>query len=170
MFNLEPKLAFKLYDLLKAKFPEIAKEYPTASGFFYFLNSSMNEGEILIMSSKKKKKTNEMAYYNKEWTLTNILTWINDYCKTNGIPVKQISKAPFTSSATGQTAGTRHIFSAGDKGISVKDIKVPGAPRLNDIEVYVGDLVSGTVKNALMVSSVHSKNDLIKVMDKIFKA
>ena len=57
MFKIDPKSAFKIYAILKSKYPQIAKDYPTESSFFYLLNSSLDEGEVLIMSSKKKKSS-----------------------------------------------------------------------------------------------------------------
>jgi len=39
-FNLEPKFAFKLYNILKGEFPEIAQEF-TQSAFFTFLNDNL---------------------------------------------------------------------------------------------------------------------------------
>jgi len=39
-FNLDPKLAFKLYDILKSEYPQIGNDH-TKSSFFYFLNEKL---------------------------------------------------------------------------------------------------------------------------------
>jgi hypothetical protein len=39
-FNIDTTTAFKIYDVLKSKYPQIGKDY-TKSSFFYFLNDSI---------------------------------------------------------------------------------------------------------------------------------
>jgi hypothetical protein len=40
LFNIEPELSFRIYDVLKADYPEIADNY-TKSSFFYYLNNKL---------------------------------------------------------------------------------------------------------------------------------
>ena len=40
LFNIDTTIAFKIYDVLKSKYPQIGKDY-TKSSFFYFLNDNI---------------------------------------------------------------------------------------------------------------------------------
>lgn len=41
LFKIEPKLAFKIYDILDKGCPEFKEKFPLATTFFYFLNSNL---------------------------------------------------------------------------------------------------------------------------------
>lgn len=72
LFNIQPKLAIKIYDLLKQKNPALVKDFPVATSFFNFLNSelkNMDESktdesvrdavrDMIREEIKKYKKTN----------------------------------------------------------------------------------------------------------------
>ena len=41
LFNIDPKMSFQIYDILKNEVPEIGKKFATKSAFFYFLNDNI---------------------------------------------------------------------------------------------------------------------------------
>ena len=40
LLNIDTTIVFKIYDVLKSKYPQIGKDY-TKSSFFYFLNDNV---------------------------------------------------------------------------------------------------------------------------------
>lgn len=53
IFKIDPKLAHKIWELINGKLEEniigsnndFVEEFPTASGFFHFLNKNLNESK-----------------------------------------------------------------------------------------------------------------------------
>lgn len=41
LFNIDPTIAYKIYHLLKSKYPKIGEDYAKASFFFHFLNDNL---------------------------------------------------------------------------------------------------------------------------------
>ena len=61
MFNINPKLAFRLYDILKVKFPEIAQEF-TQSAFFTFLNENLNKTTLREDVNLEQQEIDDKLY------------------------------------------------------------------------------------------------------------
>ena len=59
-FNIDPKLAFEIYKILKKKHPELMREYPLATSFFNFLNSELS-GTVGITENSVKEVIQKMV-------------------------------------------------------------------------------------------------------------
>jgi len=110
------------------------------------------------------------TYYNKEWNLTNIQSWITTYANENRLELKLVNRIDKKSSNS-KSKTTFHIYDLGDKfGIVIIDDKVEGAPRLSEIEVAVG--IKGSALGSLTKSfkiSDSSEKGLADMMDKVTK-
>lgn len=110
------------------------------------------------------------TYYNKEWNLTNIQSWITTYANENRLNLKLVHTAT-KNSGNSKSKTTFYVYDLGDKfGIVIIDSKVEGAPRLSDIEVAVG--VKGSAVGSLTKSfkiSDSSEKDLADTINKVTK-
>ena len=61
MFNINPKLAFRLYDILKVKFPEVGQEF-TESAFFTFLNENLNKTTLREDVNLEQQEIDDKLY------------------------------------------------------------------------------------------------------------
>ncbi len=112
------------------------------------------------------------TYYNPEWKLTTVQSWLDGYAKKNNIPFKLIHKTD-KNSTIGRHAKTNtyYVYDIGDKyGIVVRNEKVPGAPRLDQLYVIAGP--KGSTLGSLVGASTltdASEQELHKFLDKILK-
>lgn len=101
------------------------------------------------------------TYYNKEWTVTNINGWIADYANSNGLDLKKNETKKFGSK-------TATSWSMGKYTVIVSMDKAPGAPRLDELLVIIGDpgAHNFNAKNTLSVAEhVGSKAQLFQMFD-----
>ena len=109
----------------------------------------------------------EEVYYNKPWSIANIKKWLETYAKDKNIPLKAVG----TKKGGGMSDVTMYFYKLGDRDIVLKHVKVPGAPRLNDVDVYVGKM-EGTMINykdgrgGTMSSMGGDEDGFIKLLDK----
>jgi hypothetical protein len=102
------------------------------------------------------------TYYNKEWTITNIKKWLEDWCKTNSIEFELEETKKIDGGWRGKK--TLYQYKVGDKRVLINDSKAVGAPRLNDISFSVGDPGEGvfTAKNVKTLSGHVGNEDYVK--------
>lgn len=111
------------------------------------------------------------GYYNKEWNITNILKWLNEYAKTNNLKFEKDGpphklKSPYG----GGTTSTQYTL--GDFRLFISDDKVAGAPRLNSITVSICDKVEEDFKGKNCLSlrdHVGNQRELNGMLDEKFK-
>ena len=117
------------------------------------------------------KEELDEVYYNKSWSIANIKKWLETYAKSNNVPLK----ATGTKKGGGMSDVTMYFYTLGDRDIVLKNVKVPGAPRLNDVDVYVGKM-EGTMMNykdgrgGTMNSMGGDEDGFIKLLDKSIKS
>lgn len=105
------------------------------------------------------------VYYNKEWTVTNILKWIKEYGAQNNLELKLVEKKALSYGP--HKTRTLYHFTFGPKFIIlIADLKVPGAPRLNEVEVVIGKPSTGNfmAKDAMKQTSIDGDQAAIKKM------
>jgi len=109
------------------------------------------------------------TYYNKEWNLQSIVSWVKDYANEHNLDLKEIHKE-VRNSKISRSKTNITIYDIGDKdGIVILDDHVEGAPRLNSIKVILGEKGSsvGSLKNAIRLDDT-TKSDLLKTFDNFF--
>lgn len=104
------------------------------------------------------------TYYNKDWSVSNITKWINEWANKNGVDVEKHGSKKIGSKNVTAYAIKEYVI------LIVSD-KAQGAPRLNELTVVIGDIVDNVssykLKNALSISSSDGDMDhLYKMLDK----
>jgi hypothetical protein len=132
----------------------------------------MKSTELKQIIREEIRKVLKETYYNPEWKLTSIQSWIEKYAKSKQLNFKLIKKVDRSSGSGSKTAF--YVYDIGDKyGIVIKDDKVAGAPRLSEIDVIVG--VKGAVlgslsKSLTMTGASGTEKELYKMLDKSIAA
>ena len=140
----------------------------------YQLRNLIREEIRRIISEEKTLASESVVnetYYNKEWNITNIRSWIETYAMNNKLELKLV-KTMVKNSPNSKSKTTFYIYDLGDKfGIVVIDVKVEGAPRLSEIEVAIG--VKGSTLGALtksyMLTQDSSEKELNTTLDRVTK-
>lgn len=128
-----------------------------------------SELQALIREEIKKAIQSEV-YYSPSWSISNIKTWLETYAKSKNVPLKALGKKKLG----GMSDVTLYMYKLGDRDIALKHVKVPGAPRLNDIDVYVGKLEGSSMnfkdgRGGTMNSVGGDEDGFIKLLDKSLK-
>lgn len=132
----------------------------------------MKRSELQKIIREEVSKALKETYYNPEWKLTTVQSWLDGYAKKNNLPFKLIHKTD-KNSTIGRHAKTNtyYVYDIGDKyGIVVRNEKVPGAPRLDQLYVIAGP--KGSTLGSLIGASTltdASEQELHKFLDKILK-
>lgn len=116
------------------------------------------------------KKYLSETYYNKDWSITNIVKWIGEYAADNNLKLTLIRKikqaTPYGGSKKVQA------WSIGEYRLIIIDDKAPGAPRLSEVDVIVGEAgaTEFSAKNSLrMNGSDGSRIGLFDNLKRIIK-
>ena len=117
------------------------------------------------------KEELDEVYYNKSWSVSNIKKWLETYSKTNNVPLKLTG----TKKGSGMSDVTLYFYKLGDRDIVVKNVKVPGAPRLNDVDVYIGKMEGSNMnykdgRGGTMNSMGGDEDGFMKLLDKSIKS
>jgi len=124
-----------------------------------------------LIREEVAKATNE-TYYNPEWMLTNVQDWIETYAMNKRLNFKLVHKTN-KKSTIGPHAkeNTYYVYDVGTNcGIVIRNEKVKGAPRLDNLYVYLGAKGSGvgSLVSATTLTDA-SENDVHDAMDKKIK-
>lgn len=120
-----------------------------------------------LIREEIQKAIQSEVYYSPSWSISNIKKWLETYAKDKNIPLKALGKKKLG----GMSDVTLYMYKLGDRDIALKHVKVPGAPRLNDIDVYVGKLEGSTMnykdgRGGSMNSVGGDEDGFIKLLDK----
>lgn len=132
----------------------------------------MKKSELRQIIREEVRRALKETYYNPEWKLTTVQSWLDRYTKKDNIPFKLIHKTNKNSNI-GRHAKTNtyYVYDIGDKyGIVIRNEKVPGAPRFDQLYVIAG--VKGSALGSLINASTltdGSEQELYKFLDKILK-
>ena len=130
----------------------------------------ISESQLRNIIKEEIQKVLKETHYNPEWKLTSVQSWLEKYAKDRQLNLKLIHKANKNSLIGKQTkTNTYYVYDIGDKyGIVIRNEKVPGAPRLNELYVIAGP--KGSTLGSLIGASTltdGSEQDLIKLLDKV---
>lgn len=70
-----------------------------------------------------------------EWSFKKVKGYVEDAAKELGLSFKETKKTPLKS--FGYDAGMMYNYMVGPVEVVIKNSKCPGAPRLNDVELYI---------------------------------
>ena len=130
----------------------------------------MNKQELRDLIKEEIQKVLKETHYNPEWKLTSVQSWLEKYAKDRQLNLKLIHKTNKNSPiGTHTKTNTYYVYDIGDKyGIVVRNEKVPGAPRLDQLYVYLGAKGSGlgSLVNATTLTD-SSEKELHDTMDKV---
>ena len=126
--------------------------------------------ELQKLIREEVRKVIKETYYNPEWKLTSVQSSLEKYAKDKQLNLKLIHKTNKNSPiGTHTKTNTYYVYDIGDKyGIVVRNEKVPGAPRLDQLYVYLGARGSGlgSLVNATTLTD-SSEKELHDTMDKV---
>lgn len=111
------------------------------------------------------------VYYNKDWSITNVLTWLKEFATSKNVEAKLITKEKKPTGYGGSM--TLYDFKIGNLKVVVVDDKVAGAPRLNEIRVIIGKEIPGEkwkVTGVALTSMSGGKETVIKNLESRFVA
>ena len=134
------------------------------------IKTKMKITEFRKLIREEVKKVIKETYYNPEWKLTSVQSSLEKYAKDKQLNLKLIHKTNKNSPiGTHTKTNTYYVYDIGDKyGIVVRNEKVPGAPRLDQLYVIAGP--KGSTLGSLIGASTltdGSEQDLIKLLDKV---
>jgi hypothetical protein len=152
-------------------------EAQEASWNVYRKLGSINRNHLKQFAQKeldkvKKPKSDKLSevYYNKEWTITNIIKWIKEYATNKNLELKALDKK--TEPDRYGSKRTFYSFSLGNKKVIVYSDPSPGAPRLNEIYIFLGDVDPANkwnLKNFIKLTSQDSDSSIVfREFDKKF--
>ena len=130
----------------------------------------MKKSELQKIIKEEIQKVIKETYYNPSWKLSAVQDWIETYAMNNRLNFKLVHKTN-KNSTIGPHAknNTHYVYDIGSKyGIVVRNEKVPGAPRLDQLYVIAGP--KGSTLGSLIGASTltdGSEQDLIKLLDKV---
>jgi len=130
----------------------------------------MKKSELQKIIKEEIQKVIKETYYNPEWKLTSVQSSLEKYAKDKQLNLKLIHKTNKNSPIGKHTkTNTYYVYDIGDKyGIVVRNEKVPGAPRLDQLYVIVGP--KGSTLGSLVGASTltdGSEQELTKLLDKV---
>lgn len=102
------------------------------------------------------------TYYNKDWNITNIENWILEYANKNGLDTKENGSKKFGKDKSAKS------WLLGKYNVLIVTEKAPGAPRLGELTVAIGDHGANdfALKDAKSITShVGDKDQMFKMFD-----
>lgn len=132
----------------------------------------MKTSELRKLIHEEFKKVINETYYNPEWKLVNVQDWIETYATNKHLNFKLVHKTNKNSTIGSHAKeNTYYVYDVGTNcGIVIRNEKVKGAPRLDNLYVYLGTKGSG-VGNLVGATTItdSSEKDLHDAMDKKIK-
>jgi len=133
----------------------------------------MNKSELQKIIREEVRKVIKETYYNPGWKLSAVQDWIETYAMNNRLNFKLVHKTNKNSTIGSHAKNnTYYVYDIGSKyGIVVRNEKVPGAPRLDQLYVIAGPKGStlGSLIGAKTLSD-GSEKDLYDMLDIVLKS